>query len=547
MAPTFDIESVEWTTPVAVGFYDDRNYVEFFKTSDDHDVIWEFLSYLKKNYSGLKLYAHNASNYDNKFILDCLTRRGEHVKFLAGLGKIVWVGPNISFEDSYLLLSRSLAICCKAFGVSDKLRWDHEKTRNIWETKNALTAFREYLKRDCLSLSEVLDAFTLQLLDNFGVVPSSTLALTAIKAFDRSFYPLKKISPNLEFESFIREATYGSRNEVYKRYGENLNFYDIKRMFMSCYDTPVPVGKMRWTRPSIDRGTLAEAKVKVPDMLVGPLPLRYEGKLVFPVGEFKGWWDMVELRMASQLGVDITLVRQLEAEEEPVLEPFSTAVNKLSEESNSDLSRIWKLFGLRLSGKFGQNKLSTEIRHIMDIAEGEYNPIDMNEVYHEVVVKSNGVRSPYIKPAINMRIRAEARVRHLAKLLEAKDVYYCDTDSVYTTSIMDVGDSLGQLKLIDTAQRAYFIGSKFYGYVDGFGNLKQRTAGYRDYQLTEDDLVKVLGGEEIPCAFKRIDDWRSVLRGKGVQVIERNFTYRQASSPNRIMDGVYTKPYKLAL
>ena len=442
-------------------------------------------------------------------------------------------------------MGRNLATCCEAFDVPRKLEWKHDETVNPWEMGSRLEVFRAYLKRDCVSLSEVLDSFSKQLVSNFGVTPSSTLALTSIKAFDKRFYPMKQIASNIEFETFTRAATYGSRNEVYQRYGEEINFYDVKRMFMSCYDTPVPIGKMHWRSPNIDEGTLAEARVKVPEMQIGPLPLHYQGRLIFPVGEFKGWWDMVELRNAVKLGVEVTLLRQLEGEEVPILKLFSEVVDNLSNTSNSALGKIWKLFGLRLSGKFGQNRIRTEIKHVRELKEGEYAPIDKNEIYHEIVVANSCKPSPYIKPAINMRIRAEARVRHLTKLLEAKDIFYCDTDSIYTTSLLPVGDNIGDLKLIDFAQRAYFVGSKFYGYVDKFGRLKQKTAGYRDYQLTEYDLKRILKGEKIPCAFKRIGDWKSVLKGEGVTLADRYFTYKLADLSNRVMGKAETFPIKL--
>ena len=544
MVPTFDIEAVQWTQPIAVGFFDGREYHEFLKINEECDVIWEFLKFIKK-YEGIKVYAHNAAGYDNKFILDSLTKHDQIVRFVAGLGALIWIGPNISFEDSYLLLSRKLSVCCEALGVSQKLEWRHDETKNPWEMQPILGSFSEYLKRDCIALSEVLDSFTEKLLTNFGITPSSTLALTAIKAFNKRFYPVRKIASNVEFETFIRAATYGGRNEVYKRYGENINFYDVKRMFMSCYDTPVPVGRMRWRSPNIDKGTLAEAIVKVPDASIGPLPYRFNGRLIFPIGEFRGWWDMVELRYAAQLGVDIKLIRQLECDEKPILKSFCEFVNKLSENSNLDMGRIWKLFGLRLSGKFGQHRIRTEIKHVKDIKENEYNPMDKNEIYHEVTSSLASFKSPYIKPAINMRIRAEAKVRHLEKLLEAQDVYYCDTDSVYTTVELPTGNHIGDLKLVEFAVRAYFVGSKFYGYVNSSEILKQKTAGYRDYQLTEYDFKRVLKGEEIPCTFSRIENWKEILKGRGVNLVKHSFTFRQPNFSNRILGEIETSPIKL--
>ena len=74
--PTFDVECREWVLPIAVGLYYKGEYREFLKISDAHDPIWEFLEYLRTNCKGIKLYAHSAATFDNRFILDSLTRHG---------------------------------------------------------------------------------------------------------------------------------------------------------------------------------------------------------------------------------------------------------------------------------------------------------------------------------------------------------------------------------------------------------------------------------------------------------------------------------------
>ncbi len=184
--PVFDIEAMNWVFPIAVGYFVEDEYHEVLKIDEDCDVIWEFLKELSK-YRGVRLYAHNAANYDNRFILDSLVKHNQAVRLQAGLGKLEWVEPGISFEDSYLILGRNLAACCEAFGVDRKLEWEHSETTSIWEMGSKLESFRAYLKRDCLSLSKSLEAFSRLLLDNFSVTPSSTLALTAMKAFNKLF------------------------------------------------------------------------------------------------------------------------------------------------------------------------------------------------------------------------------------------------------------------------------------------------------------------------------------------------------------------------
>lgn len=552
MMPVFDIEAVSWVFPTAVGLYVDEEYTEFLKKSEDYDVVWEFLQYLGEHYPGYKLYAHNASNYDNKFILQTLIKHNQKVSFPAGLAKLVWTEKDISFEDSFLLVGRSLESTCIAFDVPRKLEWDHKETENPWDMEpSQLDKFRAYLKRDCVSLSLALDAFARELLDRFGVTPSATLSLTSVKAFDKSFYPVNKIATNEDFEKFIRAATYGGRNEVYKRYGENVLMYDMKGMFVSCYDVPMPVGKMQWTRPNMDQGVVAEALVKVPtDLPIGPLPVRFHGRLIFPVGELpKGWWDMVELRHAAEkYGVDIKLTRQLDCDQSPILKEFGEVMGDLRKVSNIEMSRIWKIFGLRLSGKFGQHRTRTEIKHITDIEDlTGYVPIDPTEIYHEKTVVSTGHRSPYIKPAINMRVRAEARNRHLDYLMSVKSRYYCDTDSIHTNETMPMGNELGELNLVGEARRAYYIACKFYGYINQEGALKQRTSGFRDFELSEEQFKKLLEGDGIEHIFGRMGSWREILKGKGFNLNDIPRRLRAPDFPNRITEGLETRPIELPL
>lgn len=529
--PTYDIEAMDWVNPIAVGLFDGINYREFLKTSDEDDVIWKFLEYLRDNLKGIRLYAHNAAKYDAKFILAKLQEKREPIRMEAGLFRLVWLRARVTFEDSYVALPGSLRALSEGFGVSHKLEWEHEDTDYPWKMRNGqLDSFRAYLKRDCISLSEVMEKYCERLLTCFKVTPSLTLALTAMKAFNQNYYPVKKIASNEKFEKQIRAATYGGRNEVYKRYGENLNFYDVRSMFMSCYDVPVPVGRLLWTTPNIDTGTLARAKVKVPtSFYIGPLPVRYRGRLTFPVGELPPcWWDTRWLKFATELGCDVSILQQLRADEEPILKEFAEDTYQLRLNAKKEIeSRLWKLFGLRLSGKFGQSRWQSRIIHISEIKDytGSY-PLDANEEYHEFTEYIRGHKAPYIKPAISMRIRSEAGIRHTKLLLDALskgEIYYCDTDSIATNATLSTGKGLGELQLVNKALRGYFIQCKFYGYVSPLGILHQTSAGFRDFRLDEEDFQKLLEGKKIDEGFYlSLPNWREVLKKAAVRKVNRH-------------------------
>jgi len=545
--PTFDIETVGWINPIAVGFFDGEKYHAFYKMDDTHDVIWEFLQFIGQ-YEGMRVWAHNASNFDNKFILSALYDRGQQVRFEAGMGKLVWVDKGITFEDSYLMMGRGLDAMCDVFGLEKKLDWDHNTTKFPWEmslTPKEYNKFKAYLKRDCIVLSKLIYTFSAKMVDYFGILPSVTLSLSAAKAFDKRFCPMKSIASNERVEKFIRRATYGGRNEVYKRYGENLNLYDVRSMYTSCYDVPIPYTKLQWTNPNIDRGTMAEAKVHIPDTFVGPLPTRYRGRLIFPTGELQDWWDTRELKHAAEQGCDITIIRQLEADEEPLMESFGQYVGQLRKEEKESI--LWKLFGLRLVGKMGQQRWRSEIKHICDIENCVgWAPIDEKENYHERSIYVDGRKSPYIKPAVNMRIRAEARVRHSKYLLEAGDIYYSDTDSVHTTSTLPIGPDSGELQLVDQAKRGYFIRCKLYGYVTLHDELIQRSSGFRDYKMDEGDFKTLLAGGTLTRFYESPGDWKSILKGEGLKLVSTQRTIKgHLEFDNRKNFGTETEPLKV--
>lgn len=553
---TFDIETLGWDSPIAVGLYDGKNrYIDFLKKGEEDDLIWRFLQYVADRYAPVNLYAHYSSHFDNKFILNALIEHKQKIALDSGLGVLKWLDKRISFIDSHLLLRTSLRKACEMFNIPNKLSWDHTTTIPIYKMDYAdRSIFRDYLERDCRSLSAAYSKFAWEIIDTFSIPePSYTLAQTSLKVFN-TYYPLEEISSNPDFHWAIRESLYGARNEIYSRYGEDINLYDIRSMYVSCYDIPVPIGEMKFRSPKMEEGTLAEAIVTVPeDWYIGPLPLRHERRLIFPVGRFKGWWDMVELRYAESLGCKVELKRQIESKEEPILKDFGERICDLRSGSKGDLTRLWKALGLQLVGKFAQSRARSYVKHAETLTDLEgWTPLTDNEEYFEGERKvTKGLQSfllKTVKPAITMRIRAEARIRHHKILLEAMEggnIFYCDTDSIYCNATLSLGQNPGELQEIGTASRAYFIMSKFYGFVQYDGTIKQRSSGFSGVKLREEDFQNLLEGKSMLLrqhspTFSSNDN---IIGGEKVKARSRIRTIRTPlNNQNRIIEGHETRP-----
>lgn len=551
-ASTFDIEAIKWTNTVAVGFYDGvaQEYTYWIKESKDspQDILWDFLQCLAK--SGVKeIFAHGAADYDNKFILTNLTQHGQTISFKGGLNKIEWVEAQVTFTDSYTMIPRSLSGVCQAFDVPHKKRsWNHEKTHTIWNNPEKMAAFLEYLRTDCYALSECIDCWRGHLKTNFNITPSSTMALTAMKAFDKTFHKISRIDSNEHIEDYIRAATYGGRCEVYRRYGEGVLLLDIKDAYPSCYDTVVPVGRLEPIPADLDRGVLAYAKVSVPTSLwIGPLPVKRKNGIIFPVGTIEGWWDIRELRFAHDLGCDMEIQMEYGGEEAPILKAFGETICMLRDQGNEDWGKIWKMMGVRLAGKFGEIRSRAEYRHISQIKDlSGWAVIDHDEVYFESQVTREGSSAPFVKPAINMRVRSEARIRHLQLLLRVgpEHAFYGDTDSVDTDTPLETGDNPGDLQVVDYALRAYFVKPKFYGYVDSNLQVQQHTAGWRDNPLDEQDFIDLCAGQKKSCTYQAISTLREIFHSGAVRLVDRHRTVRGGDMDNRLLssDGITTKP-----
>ncbi len=539
--PTWDLEAIGWTYPISIGFFDGYHYHEFLRESEQDDVVWRFLTFLRK-FEGIKLFAHCASRYDNLFILHSLTQHEEPLELQAGIAKLKWSGPNITFEDSYLLAPMKLSKLNKMLGVPEKEIWDHEQQEKPWEMgPEKLQTFRSYQKTDCITLSEAMGRLCEELGKAFGVEPSMTLATTAVKTISKAFFDLNNIESSEYVEKYIRAAIYGARNEIYKRYGENIHHFDVHDMYTSCYDVPVPVGELRWDRPNLETASLVEAKVKIPrDCYIGPLPYRDKtGRLLFPRGELPPtWWDARELRNAvEKFGVDVSIRRALRADEEPILEGFGRYMSYLRNDINSPLARYWKLFGVAPSGKFGQSRWRDVTRHVTQVRNFRGAvPIDRDELYFRSIEYVKG-KSPYIKPALTMRIRAEARIRHLDYLIEAKqngNIYYCDTDSVFCDHQFPTTEKPkpGELTYLGKIERGYFIRQKLYGLVIN-GQLIQKSAGYSDLKLSEEDFRRLLDGSTVELEVNDLPDYRQVLTSGDLELIKSKRRISAAFLPNR--------------
>ena len=203
----------------------------------------------------------------------------------------------------------------KPHKYSDK--WFKDLTYPIFKKEDLLL----YLHHDCKSLYQCIDAFF-----NAPLIRNAkkkwTTASQSVEVF-RLF--MKKRLHSLpdddtfciesDVDSFVRQAYFGGRTEIFKpvfdadiNEADFLYYYDVNSLYPFCMrDHKYPDKFLGWSKSKAEYNkydmSIWHCKVRVPESIYAPpLPVKKEERLIFPVGEFIGYWTKFELEYAKTLG-----------------------------------------------------------------------------------------------------------------------------------------------------------------------------------------------------------------------------------------------------
>jgi hypothetical protein len=406
---------------------------------------------------GKWIYAHNGGKFDYLHIMPWLVAHKDEyditiIPVSSGI-QILDVKPKGQkkgkwrFLDSYKLIPLSLEKAAKAFGLEGKREIDLDLDEND-------PKWYDYHGQDLKAQFDVLVRFY-ELVLKLGGEVGITLPSTAMKTFRRKFqaYSIERAT---EFHDFIRSSYFGGRVEVFKRAAENLHYYDFNSSYPYAMTKPMPVGKPVEWQGEIPKQFLTdeyvgfvEAKVDLPlDMNIPPLPVRHEGKLMFPVGKLFGVWDWEELKLVEPYITDI--YRSYWYPAKPVLGDMVRELYKLRDKTlpgyDAGLAYVAKILLNSLYGKFGQKPERRKILFASDDLPNGAEPLDGTPESLLWLVTEE-CDNDYLIPQIASHVTSIARVRLWDKLtLHGCDPAYCDTDAALTSLFMPSSHELGDFK-----------------------------------------------------------------------------------------------------
>jgi hypothetical protein len=261
-------------------------------------------------------------------------------------------------------------------------------------------------------------------------------------------------------EHFTRRALYGGRCEVVKFYGEWLNHYDIISYYASLMLEKLPVGQPFFTR-RLDLSAVGfyDVTLAIPFDYICPLPFNSGcGLRIFPCGRFRGVFSTVELsrlRPQSILKVHDGL---LFGATDNVLAEYARHWFLQKKNAGNEVDYlIAKLMLNSLIGKFAQRR---DLEKVTEFSVGTKEAFPRSNL--DLGKSKTFSRSPLVMPAITAWITALGRCRMLDLIGTGDDVFYFDTDSLFTTREMQTGTEAGELKLVGKIRSAAFANVRTY-------------------------------------------------------------------------------------
>ncbi len=479
-------------------------------------------------YKNKKVFAHNFGKYDGSVLFDNIFSLDNEAIYI-GSRFISCSNGNCTFADSLNIYKASVKeighkMGLEKLGMSNNYKfsqWPNDKARDI---------------NGCIRDCEIIYDALLEIFEECGDIKITigSLCMTYFRRFAMDFY----IQANDNVKHFWN-SYYGGRTEAFKLGKTHSQVIDVNSLYpdrMKNIVYPNPkflryehLTNVKYFEQEILREYEGCAYISVyhPDMFIGLLPYRHNGKLCFPCGNFSGCYNFNEIRFALSHGVQITKIEWV-CYSEKMLSPFEKFVDKLSLGkflANSEGRALdeWKYKYLmnNLYGKFGQH-IDEKTIYLHDIIE-QYDlveqhirqktfikiiPFNAERCDCFLVVKpEKNIEISYAMPSFSSYITSAGRIKLATELIamEHNKPTYCDTDSIFYEIDTGIKSSniLGEWK-VENKIVTEIRNLKDYSYIyqDEFGKRieKSRTKGVPGKAIKNEEgiyeFISLMGTKE---------------------------------------------------
>jgi hypothetical protein len=395
-------------------------------------------------------------------------------------GKNAW-----HFLDSYWLFRDSLASIGKAIGIKkgdsplavEFLKKRFNKSSFDELDGDELEAFyrdapidvlKSYNRTDCEILWKAIAEFEREILELGGQL-QQTIASTGMNLIRRA-YLKAPIYTSDRINQIAEQAYSSSRVEVVSRNIEDCSGYDINSSFPFSMTLAQPgcLREVRTTLPDDDSDEciyLADVTIEVPDMSLPPLPFRQQGRVFFPVGRWRAWFDSTDIRLAVREGCTIHKVHEVY-----VFEPFYDLRDFVLEiygrrAATKDAFRklLYKYLLNCPYGKFAEGVWKQEM--LINPDKIERDKLQLLQPGIWLAEKKATIAHRHVPISCHITALSRRLLYDYGKACyeQGKPSAYFDTDSLFTKADLPVDETkLGALKLEKKLTWAEFFVPKIY-------------------------------------------------------------------------------------
>lgn len=500
-----------------IGVYNGKKYWRF-------DTPEEFRSWaLRRKHINKNYYCVNAQ-YDAGNVFYGVLRELRFISNKSRILKVTWNG--ISFVDTLNYVQASVK--------------DMGKVVNLKKTR---LHSNDRCYRDCL----ITWKFMRGMLDSFkkADVPFKlTIGAMSIAKYKKmGGYLLEERTEAHQLQcAEWRPAIHGGRVEVFNyRYHAKAEYADVNAMYVYIMSQGIwpDLNRRRRGKFDVRHDGLVHAVVNVRAVSIPVLPVRFKGKLLFPVGKFEGHWTTLELRYAVSCGASIVKVfKHLTYHSMP--SPFRRyalmAWDQRMKAKNEFAKITWKLLGNNLWGKFSTGNtrpVFSPYNTEDEIPPGAYF-YPKTKWY---TLDEPSLFPPYASPVWGAYTTSGGRIFLHKGLTSVGQPFYCDTDSIFGKGLGGLEDGgLGSWKR-DRIIGFQAKGPKFYRAGANYvvkGVPKKVAKNY--FESGTAKWVSPVKFRESFRGDRQLNQWIKKFRSRNMDILTKR----------RILRGGRTEPWEMA-
>jgi len=438
------------------------------------------------------IFAHNLGSFDGYFLYKALVNHFDPtiVNCLIDESKS-FISISLNYNNNIIVWKNSIRIfpmsldkLCKLFGVEGKLSNYDIRFNDIslFNSAKLWGNFKKYALQDAISLYQALITAQAIYFNNYNIDITSIFSspTLSLKIFRSKFlnYPIPILFKGVD--EFVRGGYYGGGTDYYKAYGTNIKYYDVNSLYPNAMLNPMPLKLLKYHKNMFGVklenffGYIEVDVICPSDMLKPMLPFKYEGRTIYPTGNWRAIYFSEELKAMIPLGYKFKLIRGFEFSKINIFNNYVDHFFNIKLNSTGAKKLIAKLHLNGLYGYFGRkqdlietiNVSNTSLHHYLATRivkeflkiNDKYTTLLLSDNLNHKVIRSLNMACESNIQATNKivmsnvavagAVTAYARIQMIYyKLLPG--TLYTDTDSIFTTDELPlhlIGSDLGLMK-----------------------------------------------------------------------------------------------------